>query len=303
MTALWDTAPCSLVEVDVSEVRNVSIIRVMNNMPPSPPFFSPEGVMGLVPKRGCLLTLAYYAFLKWYEFGKRQWNDIQTGENRRTRRKTCPSATLSTTNPTWIDTGANPGLRGERPATNDLSHGTAFRPLLPDWCLSSPYHHPHFPTGLAKIPSGLTDSYISSWFFMHGLFIAVMMETVHPWNIGLLQETTWNHIQESCHLHTCLHENLKSHMPTSECKCCNITFQVTWLWRKHCFGVLASNFLLEMVTLVSLANIMGSGKECTVLLEEDHLYIPYYEKQGPQNWSLWKSVFYCFPGWEENVCF
>jgi hypothetical protein len=50
---------------------------------------------------------------------------ILTGENRRTRRKTCPSATLSTTNPTCIDPGANPGLRGERPATNDLSHGTA----------------------------------------------------------------------------------------------------------------------------------------------------------------------------------
>jgi hypothetical protein len=50
---------------------------------------------------------------------------ILTGENRRTRRKTCPSATLSTTNPTWIDPGANPGLRGERPATNDVSHGTA----------------------------------------------------------------------------------------------------------------------------------------------------------------------------------
>jgi hypothetical protein len=49
------------------------------------------------------------------------------GKNRRTRRKTCPSATLSTTNPTWIDTDANPGLLGERPATNDLSHGTARR--------------------------------------------------------------------------------------------------------------------------------------------------------------------------------
>jgi hypothetical protein len=36
-----------------------------------------------------------------------------------------PSATLSTTNPTWIDPGANPGLRGERLATNNLSHGTA----------------------------------------------------------------------------------------------------------------------------------------------------------------------------------
>jgi hypothetical protein len=47
-------------------------------------------------------------------------------ENRRTRRKTCPSATLSATNPIWIDPGANPSLRGERPTTNNLSHGTAF---------------------------------------------------------------------------------------------------------------------------------------------------------------------------------
>jgi hypothetical protein len=45
-----------------------------------------------------------------------------TGKNRKTRRKTCPSATFFTTNPTWIDPGANPGLRGERPATNRLSH-------------------------------------------------------------------------------------------------------------------------------------------------------------------------------------
>jgi hypothetical protein len=83
------------------------------------------GGVGLVPKRGCLLTLAYYTFPRWYEFGERRWNDILTGENRRTRRKTCPSATLSTTNPTRIDPGANPGLRGKRRATNDLSHGTA----------------------------------------------------------------------------------------------------------------------------------------------------------------------------------
>jgi hypothetical protein len=42
---------------------------------------------------------------------------ILTGENRRTRRKTCPSATLTTTNPTWIDPGENPGLRRERRLT------------------------------------------------------------------------------------------------------------------------------------------------------------------------------------------
>jgi hypothetical protein len=55
-----------------------------------------------------------------------------TGENRSTRgEKTCTSATLSTTNPTWTDPGSNPGLRGEMPATNRLSHGTANSRALP----------------------------------------------------------------------------------------------------------------------------------------------------------------------------
>jgi hypothetical protein len=48
-----------------------------------------------------------------------------TGKNRSTRGKTS-SATLSTTDPTWTD----PGLRGERPATNRLSHGTALSACL-----------------------------------------------------------------------------------------------------------------------------------------------------------------------------
>ena len=48
-----------------------------------------------------------------------------TGENRSTRGKTCPSATLSTTNPTLTDPGSNPDLREERPEIILLSHGTA----------------------------------------------------------------------------------------------------------------------------------------------------------------------------------
>jgi hypothetical protein len=55
-----------------------------------------------------------------------------TRENRSTLGETCPSATLCTTNPTWTDPGSKPGLRGERTATNRLSHDTAF---------NSPYHH------------------------------------------------------------------------------------------------------------------------------------------------------------------
>jgi hypothetical protein len=46
-----------------------------------------------------------------------------TGENLSTRGKTCPSATLSTTNHTWNDPGSNPGFRG---GNNCVSHGTDF---------------------------------------------------------------------------------------------------------------------------------------------------------------------------------
>jgi hypothetical protein len=37
-----------------------------------------------------------------YEYGELRWNDTDRG-NRRTWRKTCPSSTLFTTNPTWTD--------------------------------------------------------------------------------------------------------------------------------------------------------------------------------------------------------
>jgi hypothetical protein len=55
-----------------------------------------------------------------------------TGENRSTRGRTRPSATLSITNSTWTDPGSNPGLRGEKPATNRLNRGTVIVKLLED---------------------------------------------------------------------------------------------------------------------------------------------------------------------------
>jgi hypothetical protein len=54
--------------------------------------------------------------MEWY---------IDRGKPKNLEKKTCTSATSSTTNLTWIYPGANQGLRGERPATNDMSHGTA----------------------------------------------------------------------------------------------------------------------------------------------------------------------------------
>jgi hypothetical protein len=40
-----------------------------------------------------------------------------------------PQATLSTTNPTWPDPGANPGRSGGKPATNCLGYGAVFLSL------------------------------------------------------------------------------------------------------------------------------------------------------------------------------
>jgi hypothetical protein len=46
-----------------------------------------------------------------------RWNDTDRGKTKY-RRKTCPSATLSITEPTRTDLKTNPGLRGKIPATN-----------------------------------------------------------------------------------------------------------------------------------------------------------------------------------------
>jgi hypothetical protein len=57
--------------------------------------------------------------------------------NRSTRRKPVPSATLSTINPVWPDSGSTPGCRGGKPAINRLSYGAALSnsPSVA-WCYS-----------------------------------------------------------------------------------------------------------------------------------------------------------------------
>jgi hypothetical protein len=52
------------------------------------------------------------------------WNDTDSG-NWSSAREKCYSATLSTTNLTVTDLESNRHLRGERPATDHLSHDTA----------------------------------------------------------------------------------------------------------------------------------------------------------------------------------
>jgi hypothetical protein len=54
-----------------------------------------------------------------------RWNDINRGKPKDSE-KSCPSATLSTTSPTWTALSTNQGLRDEKPATNRMSYGTAY---------------------------------------------------------------------------------------------------------------------------------------------------------------------------------
>jgi hypothetical protein len=64
-------------------------------------------------------------FPGWLWWWRIWWNE-DWQEKPKYSERTCPSATLSTTNPTWPD----PGRRGGKPATNRLSYGAAFGEYL-----------------------------------------------------------------------------------------------------------------------------------------------------------------------------
>jgi hypothetical protein len=81
-----------------------------------------------------------------------------TRENRGTRGKTCPSATLSTTNLTWTNPGSNPGLRGGRPAVNRLSHVTAYLTLV-----SSSFSPRHVSAPALTLLRRVTSNYVRQW--------------------------------------------------------------------------------------------------------------------------------------------
>jgi hypothetical protein len=71
--------------------------------------------------------MAYCASPGWLWWWRNRWNDLQ-GKPKYSE-KTCPSAALSTTNPTCCPY-ANPGRRGGKPASNRLSYGTAINTVL-----------------------------------------------------------------------------------------------------------------------------------------------------------------------------
>jgi hypothetical protein len=64
---------------------------------------------------------------RWWWLWSNWWTEDWQGKPKDSE-KTYPSATLSTTNPTWSDPGSNPGRRVRKPAAKRLTCGTAFSP-------------------------------------------------------------------------------------------------------------------------------------------------------------------------------
>jgi hypothetical protein len=68
-------------------------------------------------------SLAYCTCPGWLWRWRIWWNEWQ-GKPKYSE-KTCPDATLPTTNPTWPDPRLNPDRRGGKPATKRFSYGAA----------------------------------------------------------------------------------------------------------------------------------------------------------------------------------
>jgi hypothetical protein len=68
--------------------------------------------------------MAYCTCPGWLWWWTIWWNEDWQGKPKYSE-ETCPSATLSTTNPTRPDPGSNPGRRDGKPATNRLSYDAA----------------------------------------------------------------------------------------------------------------------------------------------------------------------------------
>jgi hypothetical protein len=64
----------------------------------------------------------------WWWWWSNWWNKNWQGK-RKYSEETCPSATLSTTNPPWPEPGSNPGRHVGKPATYRRSYGTACSPI------------------------------------------------------------------------------------------------------------------------------------------------------------------------------
>jgi hypothetical protein len=109
------------------------------------------------------------------------WNEDWQGKSKYSE-KTCPSATLSTTNPTWPYPGSNPGRRGGKPATNRLSYGAACIMKLDKYIMT----YEILSMAFLISNTNITASQIVA-------VITVML-------LKCLNSSSWNYVLISCHL-------------------------------------------------------------------------------------------------------
>jgi hypothetical protein len=123
----------SLREIGISNCHIITILPFMGASLLNQHFFLirlvGDGVQ-LGPLRTAVTDWPIVACPRWLWWRRILWNkDWQ--EKPKNSQKTHPSATLSTTNPTWPDPESNSACRGGKPTTNRLSYVAA---------LSAPLH-------------------------------------------------------------------------------------------------------------------------------------------------------------------
>jgi hypothetical protein len=113
---------------------------------------------------------------RWWWLWRNWWNEDWQGKPKCSE-KTCPSLTLSTTNPTWLEPGLNQGHRGGKPATICLSYGAAL-----DICLVSVVTaHGLYDQGIGRGKRSLFLHGIQPSFGTHPGFCLVNTGRCSPW--------------------------------------------------------------------------------------------------------------------------
>ena len=78
----------------------------------------------------CNPVMKMISFFLFLQVMEHQWNEIDRGKRKYSGEKPVPMPLCQPQIPHGLTRDRTPGLRGERPATNGLSHGTANPPPL-----------------------------------------------------------------------------------------------------------------------------------------------------------------------------
>jgi hypothetical protein len=136
----WDSRNWKLITANIRDLHWIISWTNSIHLPSCEPIFFIASGVGLSPLYcGHFWPIVPAPDDMWGWLWSNRWNEDWQGKPKYSE-KTCPSATLSTTNPTWPDPGSNPGRRGVKPSTNRLSYRAAesYKPIS---IRSSSYHY------------------------------------------------------------------------------------------------------------------------------------------------------------------